>query len=101
MERSEERSQKSNGKTQKSNPNVPLLLPFALCAFPLDFSLCLLLTALCLVLPSCRIGPEYKRPPAAAPLHIKSFRPRTPPGIGVGARAAQRCHGPRQMVGDL
>jgi NodT family efflux transporter outer membrane factor (OMF) lipoprotein len=39
------------------------------------FSLCFLLTALCLLLLSCRVGPNYQRPPAAAPPAFKELPP--------------------------
>ena len=61
-------------------------MPFAFCALPFDFSFsllptafCFLLTALCLLLPSCRIGPEYSRPPAPAPPAYKELPPASSP----------------------
>ncbi|MGA3323952.1 MAG: efflux transporter outer membrane subunit [Terriglobia bacterium] len=56
------------------------------CAMPFDFSFslpptafCLLLTAFCLLLSSCRVGPNYSRPPAPAPTAYKELPPASSP----------------------
>jgi NodT family efflux transporter outer membrane factor (OMF) lipoprotein len=53
---------------------------------PFDFSFslpptafCLLLTAFCLLLSSCRVGPNYSRPPAPAPTAYKELPPASSP----------------------
>ena len=44
---------------------------------PLSF--CLMLIAFCLLLSACRVGPEYTRPPAAAPTAFKELPPDNSP----------------------
>src|SRR5271157_1805030 len=87
MERWAMQSQKAKGKRQKAKPRTHALLTFAFYALPFDFSVCLLLTAFCLLLPSCRIGPEYKRPPAAAPPAYKELPPPNSPQAAEWAPA--------------
>jgi NodT family efflux transporter outer membrane factor (OMF) lipoprotein len=87
MDRWEVRGQKAKRKRQKAKSRTHALLTFAFCALPFDFSVCLLLTAFCLLLPSCRIGPEYKRPPAAAPPAYKELPPANSPQAAEWAPA--------------
>ena len=49
--------------------------------------LCLLLTAFCLLLPSCRVGPNYNRPPAPAPAAYKELPPADSPQASEWAPA--------------
>src|SRR5271167_3884703 len=74
------RSQKSKVKTQKSKPRTHALLPF-------DLFLCLLVTPSCLLFTSCRIGPDYKRPPAPAPSAYKELPPANSPQASEWAPA--------------
>lgn len=85
----DERSQKSKVKTQEANGFVFSALTFdnlsrALCSarrskhpapgfLPTVF--CLLLSALCLLVSACKVGPNYQRPPAAAPSAYKELPP--------------------------
>ena len=89
MDRREVRSQKSKVKSQKAKPRTHALLPFAFCVLPFDFSVCLLSSALCLLFfaSSCRVGPEYKRPPAAAPPAYKELPPAGSPQASEWAPA--------------
>src|SRR5208282_5911087 len=79
--------QKSKGKRQGAKPGTHELLPFAFCALPFDFSICLLLTAFCLLLPSCMLGPNYKRPPAPTPTAYKELPPANSPQASEWAPA--------------
>jgi NodT family efflux transporter outer membrane factor (OMF) lipoprotein len=94
MESLEVRSQKSKVKKQKAKPGTHALLTFAFCAWRSDSSVCLLpsafcflLAASCVLLPSCKIGPEYKRPPAAAPPAYKELPPANSPEAAEWAPA--------------
>ena len=87
MERWAVRSQKAKRRRQESKSRTYALLTFAFCALPFNFSVCLLLTAFCLLLPSCRIGPEYKRPPSAAPPAYKELPPANSPQAAEWALA--------------
>src|SRR5208282_5119569 len=87
MESREVRGQKSKIKSRKSKlrPHVPLNFDF--CVLTFDFSLCLLLAAFCLLLTSCRVGPEYSRPPAPAPQAYKEMPPAGSPQAAEWAPA--------------
>ncbi len=61
------------------NQDGRLRLPTAFC--------CLLLTAFCVLLPSCMVGPNYKRPPAPAPPTYKELPPPNSPQASEWARA--------------
>ena len=87
MDRWQVRRQKSKGKSQKAKVRTHALLPFASCALPFDLSVCLLLSAFCLLLPSCRVGPDYKRPPAATPTAYKELPPPNSPQASEWAPA--------------
>jgi len=78
---------KAKGKRQEPKPRAHAHLPFALCPLTFDFSFCLLLTAVCLLLPSCRVGPDYKRPPAPAPSAYKELPPADSPQASEWAPA--------------
>ena len=82
-------SAKSKVKRQKARvkTRTHALLPFAFCPLPFDLSVCLLLTAFCLLLPSCRVGPNYKRPPAPAPPAYKELPPANSPQASEWAPA--------------
>lgn len=67
--------QKAKGKRQKSKPRSGALLRFDFSVLPFDFLFCLLLTGFCLLLPSCKVGPDYKRPPAQTPTAYKELPP--------------------------
>ena len=89
MDRWEVQSQKSKGERQKAKVRAHPLLTFDFCALPFDLSarrlptfdgllptaFCLLLAAFCLLLSSCRVGPEYRRPPAPTPPTYKELPP--------------------------
>jgi len=81
-------------------------LSLALSALPFDFSAgpatsksedvqsgrrrwqwCLVLVALCLLLPSCRVGPNYSRPPAPVPTAYKELPPPNSPQASEWAPA--------------
>lgn len=67
------RSQKSKRESQIAKRQVSGLLPFAFRLLAFDFCLPLLLCALCLTLTSCKVGPNYKRPPAPVPNAYKEL----------------------------
>ncbi len=81
------RGQESNGKTQNSKPRKHALLPFAFGPWPFDFLVSLLLTAACLLLPSCKVGPNYQRPPAPVPTAYKELPPPDSPQAAEWAPA--------------
>jgi NodT family efflux transporter outer membrane factor (OMF) lipoprotein len=81
------RSQKAKGKSQKSKLRTRALLHFDFCILTFDFLFCLLLITFCLLLPSCHVGPEYKRPPAAAPPAFKELPPVNSPQAAEWAPA--------------
>jgi len=83
----EARTQTSKGKPQKSKVRVPGVLTFDFCALPFDLLLCLLLTAACLLLSSCRVGPDYRRPPAQTPTAFKELPPAGSPEAAQWAQA--------------
>ncbi len=94
MDRWQVRSQKSKGKRQKSKVRAQALLSFDFCALPFDLSVrrlptgfCLLLSAFCLLLPSCMVGPNYKRPPAPVPPAYKELPPPNSPQASEWAPA--------------
>jgi NodT family efflux transporter outer membrane factor (OMF) lipoprotein len=87
MERRELRRQESKGKSQKAKVRVFSVLPFDFCNLPFDLFLCLLLAAFCLLLSSCRIGPDYKRPPAPTPSAYKELPPTNSPQASEWAPA--------------
>ena len=68
------------------NQDAPLRLPIAYCPLPTAF-FCLLLAASCLLLPSCMVGPNYKRPPAPAPPTYKELPPANSPQASQWAPA--------------
>jgi NodT family efflux transporter outer membrane factor (OMF) lipoprotein len=80
MESSAVRSQRSKVKRQKAKVRTFGVLPF-------DFSVRLLLTAFCLLLPSCMVGPNYKRPPVPAPPAYKELPPANSPQAAEWAPA--------------
>jgi NodT family efflux transporter outer membrane factor (OMF) lipoprotein len=53
----------------------------------LKSSFCLLLTAICLLLPACKVGPNYARPPAPAPSAFKELPPANSPQAAEWASA--------------
>jgi NodT family efflux transporter outer membrane factor (OMF) lipoprotein len=83
----EVRTQTSKGKPQKSRVRVPGVLTFDFCALPFDFLFCLLLTGFCLLLPSCKVGPDYKRPPVQTPTAFKELPPAGSPEAAQWAPA--------------
>ncbi len=87
MDRWEVRSQKAKGKRHKSKGRTSRVLTFAFCVLRFDFLVCLLLAASCLLLPSCRIGPNYNRPPAPAPTAYKELPPANSPQAAEWAPA--------------
>jgi NodT family efflux transporter outer membrane factor (OMF) lipoprotein len=87
MDRWEARSEKAKGKMQKSKPRMLALLSFAFCPLPFHFLVGLLLTAFCLLLPSCMVGPNYHRPPAPAPPAYKELPPANSPQASEWAPA--------------
>jgi NodT family efflux transporter outer membrane factor (OMF) lipoprotein len=67
------RSQKARDQEQKPKFPASAPLPYAFRHLPADFRFFLLLTAFCLLLPSCMVGPTYKRPPVPAPPAFKEL----------------------------
>ena len=65
--------ERSNVRTSGSSHFAFRILSFDLSSCVLPRAACLLLAALCLVLTSCKIGPNYKRPPAPVPNAYKEL----------------------------
>lgn len=68
-------SQKSKVKSHGPKMRGLRLLPFDFCLLPFDFSFSVVVAALCLTLASCKVGPNYKRPPAPVPNAYKELPP--------------------------
>jgi NodT family efflux transporter outer membrane factor (OMF) lipoprotein len=82
MDRWEVRGQTTMRKGEKVKPGAHPVLPFAVWTLPFDFSLrrrpaafVLLIAALCVLLPACKVGPNYVRPPAPVPNNYKELPP--------------------------
>jgi NodT family efflux transporter outer membrane factor (OMF) lipoprotein len=87
MDRREVRSQKAKGKGQESEGRAFGVLTFDFCALGFDFFVFLLLAASFVLLPSCMVGPKYKRPSAPAPATYKELPPANSPQASQWAPA--------------
>jgi hypothetical protein len=65
----------AKGKGQVSKGRAAGILTLSFCALRFDFLFALLFIAGCLFLTSCRVGPDYKRPPAPVPTAYKELPP--------------------------
>jgi NodT family efflux transporter outer membrane factor (OMF) lipoprotein len=83
----EVRSQKAKDREQKPKHPAVALLPFAFANLRVDFPFFLLLTAFCVLFPSCMVGPNYKRPPVPAPPAFKELPPANSPQASEWAPA--------------
>lgn len=71
--------QKAKVKEQKSKGRAAGLLTLSFCVLRFDFLCALLLTACCLFLSACRVGPNYSRPSAPVPTAYKELPPPNSP----------------------
>src|ERR1017187_9536119 len=86
MIRGEVRRQKLKDTSAKAAVRASRTPPFVLCPLPLDLmvrslpsTFCLLLTAFCFLFTSCKVGPNYSRPPAPTPTAYKELPPPNSP----------------------
>jgi NodT family efflux transporter outer membrane factor (OMF) lipoprotein len=77
----------TQGRNQYSKRRASGILSLAPPVHLLPAAFCLLLTASCLLLPSCMVGPTYKRPPAPASPTYKELPPANSPEASEWAPA--------------